>query len=410
MMLNEDRSIVLISNVPQVSSEIGATLRAMPKVRFEERNATLSEMNGSAVKLAAQNDIVIFKTDISAENDIIAVKALREQAGKSSIIFALSEETVSLADARKLTQAGVNEVLPLPLAPHELRQQIEHWTRVNVVPNLPAHYSGVVHQGKIITIAQSRGGIGATTLAINLADQLMAKTGMFKRLPQFKVALVDLDLQFGTIASSLDIEPSDALYKMAIEGEMPDKVFIEQSLVQHISGLSVLAAPAKYAPIEALRGEQIGRLLDLLRADHELVVVNLPRALVEWMEAVLERTDRLILLTDSSVPSIRQARRLIDVFTAEHLALQIEVVVGHEKKPMIKARHHIEASKVLERPFRHWLPFDPRAARDASDRGVLLSIAAKRSPILKAIKSLAKATLSALAAPAAQSSVVKKQG
>jgi pilus assembly protein CpaE len=238
----------------------------------------------------------------------------------------------------------------------------------------------------------------------------MTKTGMFNKLPQFKVALVDLDLQFGTIASSLDIEPSDALYKMAIEGEMPDSVFIEQSVARHISGLSVLPAPAKYTPIEALRGEQIARLLDLLRADHDFVVVNLPRALVEWMEAVLERTDRLILLTDSSVPSIRQARRLIDVFTAEHLTLPIEVVVGHEKKPMIKARHHIEASNVLERPFRHWLPFDPKSARSASDRGVLLSIAAKRSPILKAIKLLAKSTLSALAAPAAQSSAVKHQG
>ncbi len=97
------------------------------------------------------------------------------------------------------------------------------------------------------------------------------------------------------------------------------------------------------------------------------------------------------------MPSIRQARRLIDFYTEENLDLNVEIVINNEKKPVIKARHHIEASRILERPFVHWLPEDPKAAREATDRGQPLSMAAKRSALAKSIIKLGRATVVELA-------------
>ena len=131
----------------------------------------------------------------------------------------------------------------------------------------------------------------------------------------------------------------------------------------------------------------------------DYVVVDLPRSLVQWVVSVLERTDRLMLVTDCTVPSVRQARRLLDLYLENNPTLQVEVVMSQEHKPMIRGSHHIEAAKLLERPFRHWLPFDPRAARKAADRGAPLS-AMGSSALSKAVASLGRDTLAALARPA----------
>jgi pilus assembly protein CpaE len=75
--------------------------------------------------------------------------------------------------------------------------------------------------------------------------------------------------------------------------------------------------------------------------------------------------------------------------------------MSQEHKPLIRSSQHAEAQKLLERPFRHWLPFDPRAARRAADRGAPLSSAAASSPLSKAIAALGRDHLQTLAKPAA---------
>ena len=104
-----------------------------------------------------------------------------------------------------------------------------------------------------------------------------------------------------------------------------------------------------------------------------------------------------LMVSDTSVPSIRQARRLIDTFAEEAMTLPIEMVVNFEKRPMVLRSHHKAAAKVLKRPLSHWLPSDPKTAREAIDRGVPVSQVAGRAGLTKGIQRLAKdvrATLS----------------
>ena len=225
---------------------------------------------------------------------------------------------------------------------------------------------------------------------MNLADQLLARKGRMKPVPTNSVVIVDLDLQFGAVGSFLDVEPSPALYQMAMDGTEPDATFLEQSVFETESGLSVLSAPAGFAPLDSLRQSQIKALIQNLRTKYDYVVLDLPRALVDWVSPVLEYSDRLYLVTDTTVPSIQQARRLIDFYTEDNLGLQIEIVINHEKKPLVSGRHHTEASKVLERKFRYWLPDDKKAACQAVDCGKPLSQSAARSSLAKAITKIAR--------------------
>ena len=212
------------------------------------------------------------------------------------------------------------------------------------------------------------------------------------------VALVDLDLQFGTIGSMLDLPEQDTLMTLALEGTIPDENFLRQSMPVTAGGLSVLPAPGKFAPIDALRPEQVAAILDTLRDTHDYVVVDLPRVLVGWIEPVLARADKMFVVTDTSVPSVRHCRRLIEFFVADNVALPVEVIVNHETRSLSGGSIRRATEKVLERKLEHWLPHDRKAARAAVDRGKPLSEISASGSLARAFTRLAAATRASLPA------------
>ncbi|MEM9426223.1 MAG: hypothetical protein AAGA06_05930, partial [Pseudomonadota bacterium] len=199
------------------------------------------------------------------------------------------------------------------------------------------------------------------------------------------------DLQFGAVGDFLDIDPQEGLMQMATGDVMPDQMWVEQSLAETSGGLSVLTAPADFMPLQAINAKQVESLIGALRATHDYVVLDLPRALVDWIEPVVASADEIAIVTDTTVPSVRATRRLMDFYLADNPGLAIEVIINHEKRPMMQAAHHKEASRVLEKKFEHWLPHDVKAARAAVDYGKPLSEVSARSDLSKNIGTLARA-------------------
>lgn len=379
-MTQNSKTIVLVSKNDELNASVQKALGELPGVVVEKYASALSELNGKAQTMALACDLIIFRTDDNTEEDLKALKSI-QQAGGTARLLALSGEDVTLSNIRRLMSAGVAEVLPESVTAEELDDQVR---RLTVGRGL-ALAGPTIRQGKVITIAKARGGIGATTLAVNLADQLRGQKRLFRRHDPHDVVIVDLDLQFGTVAGFLDVTPSQALIQMAKEDIDPDETFIQQSLQETPSGIAVFSAPANFAPLNALRPHQIQVLIERLRTRFDYVIVDLPRAMVEWISPVLDASDRMYLVADTSVPCIQQARRLIDFYREENLSLPIEVIISQEKKPIVMNRHHVEAAKALERKFRHWLPYDRRTACEAADRGKPLSAISARSGLCKAI-------------------------
>ncbi|MEM7752302.1 MAG: AAA family ATPase [Pseudomonadota bacterium] len=379
-------SVLLISDDKGVSDAVTVALTDKPRVRLNSENRSVASLNGTAVQMAAENDIVVFATDPGNKDDLTAIKALHAERGENSIFLALADREISLARARALTEVGVDDVLPFPVTGDELARQMEKW-----LLKAAGSRSGGGKEGAVIAVAQARGGIGATTVAVNLADQMLVRKSRFRKDPSNSVAIVDLDLQFGAVGDFLDIDPQEGLMQLATGDVMPDQMWVEQSLAETSGGLSVLTAPADFMPLEAINSKQIETLIDALRATHDYVILDLPRALVDWIEPVVGSADEIAIVTDTTVPSIRATRRLMDFYLADNPGLAIEVVINHEKRPMMQAAHHKEASKVLEKKFEHWLPHDVKAARAAVDYGKPLSEVAARSDLTKNINGLARA-------------------
>ena len=365
--------------------------KLLPHSDFEltSKCETLTGLNGAAARLAASHDIILFDWDHSDPECMKAVRDIGHARGGATRLIALAEEDLPLSAARALNKSGVDEVLPRDAMEEEVIPNIKSWHERSVA-NLPAVWGGQATEGKVIVIAQSRGGIGSSTLAVNLADQLRRGAKSRRRSPEAEVALVDLDFQFGSIASLVDVEESEALWRMAMDGTQPDAAFVNQALVKTTDGLSVLTAPPRYGPLSALTSAQISAIIDALKKSHDYIIVDLPRALVDWIEPVLAKADRLLLATDVTVPSVRAARKLMDFYMAEHPGLTIEVVATREKKPVFAAAHHKAAAELLQAQFQHWIPDDPKPAREALDRGKPLGQVAPRSGIAKAIQTLAK--------------------
>ena len=252
---------------------------------------------------------------------------------------------------------------------------------------LPAKY--VPTEGRIILVAKARGGIGATTLAVSLALEMQMQAVKRQGAVGGRVALVDLDVQLGNAGSFLDLADRGGMLALANLGPEPDAQAVRHAMVRHPSGLSVLAAPTTAIPFQAFDAARIAAMVDALAAENDVVIIDLPPALIDWLEPLLVRAERLLMITDLAVPSVVRARRVITLMTEDHPKLPVEIVVSHEKKPFRLGAKHRDAEVALGYPLRHWLPNEAKLARQALDRGEPLVQLAPRCAWSKAVKGIA---------------------
>ncbi len=390
-MSSKQISVLLISPDEQIYSAIEGSLADQDNCEFTGRKDTVEGVNGSAISLTALHDVVLFDVDETSNNMLETAQSICDARMPNAIIIALAPEDLPLEKARQLKKLGVDDVLPRKAINEEIVPQVDA-IRARRQAQLPAVWGGQATLGKVIAVAKSRGGVGSSLVAANMANELQCKEGFFKKKAANEVAVVDLDFQFGSIAALMDVEESDAMWRMAMEESIPDSAFLEQAMTKAPCGVDVLAAPSRYGPLSAIKEEQISAILDSLKRTHDYVVVDLPRALVEWITPVLAQADRLYLVTDVAVPSVRSARKLMDFYQAENPAIDIQLVASLEKKPLFPAAHHRAAAKLLEQDFAYWVPKDDRTVRESVDRGIPLQDVSNRAPATRAIKKLADET------------------
>ncbi|MGY1813066.1 AAA family ATPase [Blastococcus sp. SYSU D00820] len=205
-------------------------------------------------------------------------------------------------------RAGVRDLLRPAADPAELRAAIERAgaaaagrRRVLRPPTETARYTG-----RVLTVASPKGGVGKTTVATNLAIGLTAAA------PQSTV-LVDLDVQFGDVASALGLTPEyslpDAVHGPASEDTMVLKTF----LTQHPSGLFAVCGADSPAAGDLVTADDVTRLLAALAREFRYVVVDTAPGLSEQTLAALDRATDVVMLSSMDVPGVRGLRKELDV-------------------------------------------------------------------------------------------------
>ena len=199
---------------------------------------------------------------------------------------------------------GVKDVLPLPIVQGDLIQAVMRIGKIPTVITPPSK------QGRVIAFIGVKGGVGSTFIACNFSYILAA-------VHDKKVALFDLDLQFGDALLYLsDNPPTNNLSDLVEDISRLDASLLASSMVNILPNLGVLAAPEDAEKSECVKSEHIEALLKLARSQYDYVVLDIGRTINSVSVKALDHADVIFLVTQATLPCIRASKRLISTFTS----------------------------------------------------------------------------------------------
>ncbi len=233
----------------------------------------------------------------------------------------------------------------------------------------------------VIAVIGTRGGVGATTLAVNLAWVL----GNHRKQ---KVALLDLDPHGGAVAMTLDLEPGRGLRDALEKPDRIDALFLERVMVRFSDNLSILSAEEPFEDHVIANEQAADALLREARARFSHVVVDVPRQMTGFAREVLSRADHIIVVTETTMLGLRDALRLHDYFRD---TLKVKPPFFVANRQGVAGKHHMprgEFEKGLGAPFAHVMPFVQEAYASANT-GEILVDNAKNAGLIKEYDALA---------------------
>ncbi|MGB3829835.1 MAG: AAA family ATPase [Ornithinimicrobium sp.] len=308
-----------------------------------------------------------------------------------SIVLIADQDEVSTTAAMR---AGVRDIV-VPDAPvEEVRVVLDRALRTarNRARSLASSTDGTTAEaphGRLIGVVSPKGGVGKTTVSTNLA------VGLARSEPGSTV-LVDLDLQFGDVASALGLDPEYTLTD-AIRGRgTDDSLILKTYLSEHSTGLFVLCGPQGPADADDMRGEDIRAVLVLLATEFRYVIVDTAPGLLEHTLTALDRATDLIFVTGLDVPGVRGLRKELDTLDSlSMMSASRQVIVNFTDK------HAGMSVKDVERAIGGLVELSlPRHKRvlTSVNQGVPLLQGDDKDPASKALRELVRRYLPATAA------------
>lgn len=294
--MTQSLSLVLVDRNPGKRQQLRQALEALTGVQLAGERADLR----SGVALAHQVRPAVLLLELAApiEDALEAASQFKLENPDTAILF-----TAEAYDQDLLLQAmrsGASDILKWPLDRGVLGQALER------AAALQHRKQGGASQRKVFTVFSNKGGSGVSTLATNLAVSL-------KRQAQREVALVDFDYQSGDVAFFLRIDPKRSLGDI-VAATRVDSTIVQDTLTKHDSGVYVLPQPEQLDRVEGMGAVHVDTILDILAKTFDIVVVDAPHVFNEVSLEIFDRTSTIILLTELSVPSVRAARRSLDIF------------------------------------------------------------------------------------------------
>lgn len=299
------------------------------------------------------------------------------QAHHSDARIIVVLRNADIATTRRLMRAGAADVLPAPVAEPSLAISLERALATE------RHEPAARKSGQVAAFIKAGGGVGATALAAQVGALAASRDAG-------QVCLVDLDLQFGAAGLYLDIR-RDAVTVLDClgVGTDVDETAFASAIAAHSSGQRVLLAPRDLTPLEALGAPQIEALLKFLSSHFALTILDLPSVWTAWTSRALSLADRIVMVTQLTVPHIDLVRRQLQVLQAQELADRPLTLVCNalsgDQQSFIALK---SAEKVIGRRFDVVVPEDRKVMLAAINQGALISSVRRGTKLEKAVLEL----------------------
>ncbi|MFV0472711.1 MAG: CpaE family protein [Pikeienuella sp.] len=316
------------------------------------------------------------EAEISAARDLIA------EAKRAGLKVILLAESLSPSAMHALMRAGADDFAPLPLPQAALTECV-----ARLRAGAGAGFGGARH-GLIYPVYGAAGGVGATTFCVNLAWETALEVAKSDR----RVALLDFNFQYGTVATYLDLPRREAIYELLSDTSTLDHEGFGQALAEYGGRMSVLTAPMDVLPLDIIGPEDVRTMFDLARANYDFIFIDLPQALTHWSDLVLTEAETLFAIMETDMRSAQNMLRFLRAVKAEDLPIE-KISVGLNRAPRFTDMSGRSRARRLEQSlgveFALRLPDGGAQVADACDQGAPLARAAKGNALRKEIRRLA---------------------
>lgn len=325
--------------------------------------------------------------------DVLVVEVMLDRPGQlDHFVRILGEQprpviaatrSLDAAATRTLMRAGAVDVVALPLAAGDLDEALVS------VRKVLASRPQAAAKGRVISFVRAVGGAGATALACQTGCLWAAKQS---------TCLIDFDVQFGAVALYLDMHPQLGLLDLIEADSRLDQMLLSSIAARHASGLQVVAAPADIAPLDAMTPAFVAQVLTLAAATFEVVLVDLPAAWTPWSLAALTHSDLVLMVSNLSVPGLRQARRQLDLIEANHIAAPLRIVLNRVPKKLFRTIDVGDSERVLRRKVDFTIADDAATMNSAIDQGRTIGQVGGKSAVANDLSKLITGLTEVLAA------------
>jgi pilus assembly protein CpaE len=335
-------------------------------------------------------EFIALAMDETDEDNLTLMGEIIIQAKKRKIKVILIAEDVTPAALHSLLRQGADEFVPYPLPENELAEAI---ARVRAADELPSHAAAMLQtgsqkEGAVIVVHGLAGGTGATTLAVNLAWELANAD----KNDQPSVCLLDLDLQFGAVATCLDLPRREAVFDMLSDTENMDDEIFGQSLLTFEEKLQVLTAPKDMLPLDLISADDVNRVLKAARRHFDYVVIDMPSTLVSWSEAVLHSAHVYFATVELDMRSAQNTLRFKRALQSEDLPVEkLRYVINRAPKfTDLSGKSRVKRmAESLGISIDVHLPDGGKPITQGADHGLPLAMSAPKNPLRREIAKLA---------------------
>lgn len=398
----EDKiKVLIVDDIPETRENLRKLLFFESDI--EVVGAATDGHEGVDMAKELQPDVVLMDINMPGLDGIAASELIRRESPYTQIIIMSVQGEADYL--RRSMLAGAREFLIKPFSGNELITsvrrvfQLGREQKERIGPIAPAGGVAVAApeakaEGKIITIFSPKGGVGCSTLAINLAIAIHKATSD-------KVAVVDASLQFGDISVLLNIHPRTTIADLAPHADDIELDLLGKVMVSHNSGVKALLAPPRPEMADLVTPAAMTQILDKMRSAFDIVIVDTYSSLQDIVISVLDLSDRIVLVTTPEIPSIKSARLFFEVTDAlEYSREKTQLILNKADRRVGIRAEDIESS--IKYKVEAQLPLDEKTVISAVNQGIPYILGGSNSDLTKATIAFARQLYQGITQPAAK--------
>lgn len=363
-------------------SKLESTLQNLRELIHDEEIAVVGDSPGGSKALDKIENLspdIIIMTLGNGEMDVLSLtERILLNRPRSFIILVLEQMNVEIL--QQATSVGAHNITEFPSSSKQFSEYIKGvYTSESTRLNALNEKTNLSWMSKVITVFGSKGGLGKTTIAVNLATKLAEK--------KKKVALIDLDLQFGDAHIFLDIDPKDTIAELVREVYTPNIDSVRSYMIVHSNGVHLLCAPKSPEYAEVVTAEKVQSLLSLLRTYYDYVIIDTAPSFNEVTLTAIESSSTVLFIAGLDISILRNSKLSMSILDSLQQKDKIKVLVNRAVESNTITLDDIQ--NILGCPIWARIPSDTKVAISALNRGIPIVTSAPNTKVGQSLSDIA---------------------